>query len=168
MKTPKQLKHSDIPKLRKWILNKKQNGECAVCGCVPLRPCLDHDHKKKIKGTGKIRGVLCNNCNVLIAKSENNCVRYGVSQSDLPRIFRAMADYLDKNQYPYIHPSEKPKAPLLTKASYNTLLKASLSSETPRKIPEYKVGKKGKRIQKLTKPLERLFEIYNITPEFYK
>ena len=167
-KPVKQLKHSDVAKLRMWILKKKQNGKCAICGCIPTRPCLDHDHVKKVKGTGKIRGVLCHNCNILIAKGENNCVRYGVNQKDLPRIFRAMADYLDRNQYPYIHPSEKQKTPILTKLSYNALVKANKNSEVSRRIPPYRLGRNGEKLQKLTKPLERLFAMYNITPEFYK
>lgn len=41
-------------------LFKNQNGKCAVCGSdndgTPL--CIDHDH-----ATGKIRGLLCKNCN---------------------------------------------------------------------------------------------------------
>ena len=37
-----------------------QNGACAICGCRSDTRALhvDHDHR-----TGKIRGLLCNNCN---------------------------------------------------------------------------------------------------------
>jgi len=41
---------------------KSQNGLCACCGQPPptgRRLCVDHDHK-----TGKIRGLLCDGCNV--------------------------------------------------------------------------------------------------------
>jgi len=38
---PIQLKAKDVPNLRKWILEKRQNGLCAICGRVPERPCLD-------------------------------------------------------------------------------------------------------------------------------
>lgn len=49
------------------ILMKKQNGKCAICGARQghrscrgkvCRLAVDHDHQ-----TGKVRGLLCNNCN---------------------------------------------------------------------------------------------------------
>lgn len=45
---------------RAWIL---QDGKCAICGCTLgsgryTKPTADHDHK-----TGKLRGILCSNCN---------------------------------------------------------------------------------------------------------
>ena len=46
-------------------LYKQQGGICAICGGMPditrygiTRLAIDHDH-----ATGKIRGLLCNNCN---------------------------------------------------------------------------------------------------------
>ncbi|KKM75774.1 hypothetical protein LCGC14_1386860 [marine sediment metagenome] len=46
-----------------------QNGLCAICGKPethrnyygPVRLSVDHDHK-----TGKVRSLLCNNCNVAL------------------------------------------------------------------------------------------------------
>ena len=36
----------------------KQQGKCTICGEQPDKICIDHDHK-----TGKVRGILCSNCN---------------------------------------------------------------------------------------------------------
>jgi|688.fasta_scaffold615187_1 hypothetical protein len=35
-----------------------QNRVCAICGIDPVRPVVDHCHS-----SGKIRGILCDNCN---------------------------------------------------------------------------------------------------------
>ena len=48
---------------RQWCL---QGGKCAICGCTLnssryTRASGDHDHK-----TGKLRGILCGNCNTAI------------------------------------------------------------------------------------------------------
>ena len=45
-----------------------QKGKCAICKTETKRLCVDHDHK-----TGKIRGLLCVPCNVLLGRFE----RYG-------------------------------------------------------------------------------------------
>lgn len=58
-----------------------QNGTCLICGDKPsINLSVDHNHK-----TGKIRGLICNPCNIAIAKAK-----------DSPEILRAMADYLEK------------------------------------------------------------------------
>lgn len=158
-RTPIQLKHSDVPELRDQLY-KRQKGICPICKKLIVGPCLDHHHVKRVKGTGLIRGVLCRTCNVFIAKSENNCVRYGIGADNLPAILRNMADYLEKTPYPYIHPSEAPKAQKLKKSSYNILSKAVLISG--KRMPGYpKTGK-------LTVELQRLFLQFNLIPEFYK
>jgi len=44
--------------LKMW---ENQNGRCAICGKFfnePSDACVDHNHK-----TGKVRGLLCPNCN---------------------------------------------------------------------------------------------------------
>ena len=165
---PKQLKHKEVAEVREAILCTQQQGVCAVCKCTPKRPCLDHSHVKRIKGTGLIRGVLCSSCNVFIAKSENNCMRYGFSQKELPKILRSMADYLERDHYPFIHPSEAPKQPILTKRSYASLRKWWNNHYRGRaSLPKYRVDEKGKPIQKMTKPLNKWFALAEITPRFY-
>lgn len=162
-----QLKQSDIPDLRSRLLT-EQGGLCFICQKQPKQPVLDHSHTKKTKGTGLIRGVLCSQCNVFLAKVENNCTRYLISHEELPDILRKMAKYLEKEHLPYIHPSEKPKRPKLKKSSYNKLVKAhkeDLNKATGKRVPKLHPYPKSKV---LTKPLERLFALYNIKPEYYK
>lgn len=66
---------------------KAQGGLCAVCrhrkleGWGRRELCLDHDHK-----TGKVRGLLCNPCNVAL----------GHLRDDL-EIARALVAYLEKH-----------------------------------------------------------------------
>jgi len=162
-----QLKHKELKELRKKLLE-DQGGICLISGKPPKRPVVDHHHKKKIKGTGLIRGVIDSNMNVFLAKIENNACRYGIDQSELPTILRNIANYLERDHYPYIHPTEEPKKQILTKLSYKKLRKA-WESDTGRKpkLPEYRT-KKNKNIQTLTKQLEKLFIRYRIKPEFYK
>ena len=85
---------------------------------------------------------------------------------DLPSFLRNLADYLDNNKIQegehYIHPSEKPKKPKLMKSSYNKLkntMKKEGFSEFA-KLPCYTGN--------LTKPLQRMFEKYNLEPTFKK
>jgi len=158
---PRQLKHKEVAEVRETMLE-QQGGVCLVCGTIPKRPCLDHSHVKRVKGTGLIRGVLCSSCNVFIAKSENNCMRYGFSQTELPEILRSMADYLEQDHHPLIHPSEAPKPKKLKKQSYNKLIKEMKLNDYSKKIPEYP------KSRKLTVVLERLYIQFDMKPEFYK
>ncbi len=160
--SPIQLKSKDIPGLREKILWDYQDGICPICEKAVKDPCLDHHHVKRIGGTGLIRGVLCRTCNSFIAKAENNCVRFNISRQELPDILRATADYLEAEQYPYLHPSEAPKPKKLMKSSYNKLKKAYKGLPVRSPFPNF--PKSGK----LIKPLENLYKFYDIEPEFYK
>lgn len=49
----------------------KQNGKCLICGDDMHKGkrgfCIDHDHK-----TGKVRGILCSNCNTGLGMFKDN------------------------------------------------------------------------------------------------
>lgn len=52
------------------LLSAKQNNLCAICQNPPLGKrtlAVDHDHK-----TGKIRGLLCGNCNTALGLLKEN------------------------------------------------------------------------------------------------
>jgi len=153
----KQLKTTEVSELRESIL-KEQNGICPLCNDHIFDAVLDHSHKKRTGGTGKIRGVLCRNCNSFLAKSENNCTRFCISQKRLPDVLRRMAEYLEKPHLPFTHPSERTKPPKLQKSSYSKLKKIYTGKS---KFPEY--PKSGQ----LTVKLKALYEQYNIEPNFY-
>ncbi len=68
-------------------LLKSQNGVCAICKKKETRKkikrlAVDHNHE-----TGKIRGLLCNNCN-------NGLGRFG----DDPKILKSAVKYLERNR----------------------------------------------------------------------
>lgn len=157
-KPPIQIKTTEVAQLRKFLLS-KQNERCPICGDIILDAVLDHSHKKRIKGSGLVRGVLCRMCNIFLAKCENNCTRFGIGQKNLPRVLRAIAIYLEQPDLPYIHPSERAKKLKLQRASYKRLFKAYTGKA---KFPDYpKTGI-------LTVKLKALFEEYGIEPEYYK
>lgn len=68
-------------------LFRQQNGKCIICDTFDPGDrynvfCVDHDHK-----TGKIRGLLCNNCNRGLGNFRDN-----------PRTLIAAANYLMKEE----------------------------------------------------------------------
>ena len=146
------------------MLLKKQKGICPICTNKITRPVLDHQHKKRIHGTGQIRGVICSSCNVFLAKAENNSVRYGITTVNLPKILRNLADYLEKPHLPYMHPSEKEKPSIITKNSYKKLHKLFINHYSEKewhKFPAYpKTGK-------MTVGLKKLYDIFKLEPEYY-
>jgi hypothetical protein len=99
------LKPKDIPVLRDKLA-KEQGNVCRLCGIdlAQVVPCLDHDHI-----TGRVRAVLCNNCNgiegkifnlVRRAKREANAIEF------INRIRSYWITYTD-NPRQEIHPSHK-------------------------------------------------------------
>jgi hypothetical protein len=79
------------------IMLNRQNGKCAICGQAETHKrngrvkalAVDHDHK-----SGKIRGLLCSDCNTGIGKLKDD-----------QKILRKAADYLDNHSDPQGHPS---------------------------------------------------------------
>lgn len=61
-------------------LMKKSNGRCEICGITPKKLVIDHDHE-----TGKIRGLLCPQCNAGLGMAKDN-----------PSILKQMVRYLTK------------------------------------------------------------------------
>jgi hypothetical protein len=49
----------------------EQNGKCEICGLTPIENkkslAVDHDHN-----SGRVRGLLCNNCNVAVGFLKDN------------------------------------------------------------------------------------------------
>jgi len=73
--------------------------KCPILDVADFKPVVDHDHV-----TGKVRGVISSEGNVLIGKIEN-CFRSRCVDSDLelPNVLRRIALYLEQDQGPY-HP----------------------------------------------------------------
>lgn len=85
------LKHRDDDRRRRRFCTaeeyngmvSEQSGKCAICGRIlwdDLR--VDHDHT-----TGKVRGLLCDNCNWGLGNFKDN-----------PELLRKAVDYLAKHQ----------------------------------------------------------------------
>ena len=96
---------------------------CPICNREINNPVVDHQHKKKIKGTGRIRNNICSNCNVFIAKIENNCTRFKIAQEELPEVLKNISDYFGAQQYNIIHYTDKESRPTLSKIQANKVLK---------------------------------------------
>lgn len=160
-----QLKSSELSIYRDKLL-KEQNYKCAITGkdLSNERVVLDHQHDKGLKGSGNIRGVIGSNINVYLGKLENNCKRFGISLEDLPTVLRQIADYIDKGDYididgnSYRHSTEAPKPKYIKKSCYNKLVKEYKGKV---KLPIYKEK------MKLSKALEKAFNLTGIEVEFY-
>lgn len=164
-----QLTKNDIKTYRKR-LREEQGDKCAICkddlkGQTGVS--LDHQHKRKcdpigLNGGGLVRGVLCRDCNVFEGKIWNASKRYK-KHHILPTFLRSVADYLEKDNYPWIHPSEKPKPRKVSKRQYNKLKK--VMQEHYEKFPlKRNVCPLLSKKQTLTQQLQTLFKRYQISP----
>ena len=100
------LKAKDIPALRAAIAL-DQNGKCWICSIDlggEIKACLDHDHK-----TGRVRGVLCGNCNGIEGKVNNLSNRGKRDLTKMEFLDRIMAYWSLHNACPRheIHPTHK-------------------------------------------------------------
>lgn len=96
---------------------------CPICRKTVVQPVVDHQHKKKVKGTGYVRNNICNTCNTFIAKMENNCKRHNISNENMPRILNYMAEFFTEQQFRIIHYTDKEKRQQLKKTEINKILK---------------------------------------------
>ena len=119
---------------------------------------LDHQHKTKKEvigeeGAGLIRGVLDYRANAWEGKVNNSFIRCGLHKiTDLPSALRNLADYLEQDNYNYIHPNEKEKVKKLMKRPFNKIKKLHDIKYPKRKGLEYpKSGKPTKIIIELSK-----------------
>lgn len=157
----KQLTSTEIKPIKEQILH-RQGNKCAICGkTITLEEAvLDHQHKNKktdaniINGNGLVRGILCRECNLVEGKIWNNLKRFKQFTTTEERLIwlTQLSQYYKYPKYPYIHPTEKLKEPIVSKRQFNKLCKL---------VGKQLVYPKSK---KLTKPLEKLFNKYNINP----
>ena len=101
----------------------KKSCICPICNKEIINPVVDHQHKKKVRGTGRIRNNICSNCNVFIAKTENNCTRFKIAQEELPEVLKNISEYFGAQQYNIIHYTDKESRPTLSKIQSNKVLK---------------------------------------------
>ncbi len=174
-----ELKQKDIRVLKEklWLKNDKK---CPVLDKVmPLeKMVLDHAHKRNAEAysptKGVVREALDKRANAILGKLENALKRTGLGYEedfDLPTFLRNAADYFERGAYVdekgdmYVHPSEVPKEPKVSKSNYNKLKKLYDKEpfEPKRKGQKKKDMPKYPSRGKLTKGLKELFERYDIS-----
>ena len=152
-----QLKTSDIKTIKRELLE-KQGFKDAITGkdLDEEHSVLDHQHKLRKSqpigedGAGLVRGVLDRQVNVAEGKICNALRRYCGICTVQERI-----DFLERLVYyyrmyktSYIHPSEKPSEPKVSKRLYNQKKKV-YETMFNRKFPDYpKSGKMTKDLEK--------------------
>lgn len=165
LETLTNLKTKDIKTIKQMLLE-KQGYRCAICGkeITLENSVLDHQHKQRksdkngVNGDGLVRGVLCQEDNLSEGKIWNSTSRFQGARTSQDRInwLRKLIEYYSKDPYPYIHPTEVEKEKDLSKKNFNKLAKLYSEKYPDKKPLEYPKSKK------LTKPLEKIYEEFDI------
>jgi hypothetical protein len=99
------LKAKDIDSLRRKI-SLEQNNKCWICeiDLSSVKACLDHDHF-----TGRIRSVLCQNCNGIEGKIKNlsNRGKRDKTRYDFVNKILSYWNFHSAHQREEIHPSHR-------------------------------------------------------------
>lgn len=161
------LKDKDIKILREKLHN-EQDGVCPICEHKLSVDAMALDHQHKLfknqplleDGAGLCRGVICMVCNSWEGKVSGGFKRMGLHKKDISMadMLRNLADYLDQENLPYIHPREVPKEPIFMKSVYNKIIKQFKITYPKRKVPGYPSSKKW------TKQFIELSEEFEIYP----
>ena len=139
-------------------VSKQQKSVCPVCKKKRMDNewTVDHQHKAKdaengINGNGMVRGVICFMCNSTEGRILSRYKRSGLAaQISYSDFLRNLADYLDQPVTHYIHPSEKPKEPKLSKAAFKKIQKLYAIDFPKKKLLDFpKSGKASKLIKEL-------------------
>lgn len=77
--------------------------ECPIIGVSNPTWVVDHDHT-----SGLIRGVISSEANAYLGRVENAYKRLSPTakrSKDLPNMLRSMANYIEQDAMPYLHPT---------------------------------------------------------------
>ena len=157
-----QVKNQKEANFIRLLLLIEQQWTCPVTGyrLTMANSVLDHDHK-----TGLIRGVLFNGANRVL--QDEQWVRFGIRRENHVSMLRAMADYLEREQFPAAHHTHRDPISIVTVTSYKQLGTAIIKDKG--KLPHWwgYVYRGNTAAQRLTKRLSELYEKYSIEPRFY-
>lgn len=99
------IKNNQIPEYRDKIA-KQQENKCWLCDIdlSTVMACLDHDHE-----TGRLRGVLCQNCNGIEGKIKNLARRAKREKTCFDFVAKVLSywNHFSALQRDEIHPSHK-------------------------------------------------------------
>lgn len=169
------LKSTEVKALREKLHN-EQNMICPVCAQKMSHDAMALDHQHKLfknqplleDGAGLVRGAICLVCNSWEGKVSGSFKRMGLHKKNnsMSDLLRNLADYLERENLPYVHPNEVPREPNISKKNYNKIKKMYESEEfTPeRKNQKKKVFPEFPKSAKLTKALEELFIKFGVSP----